>query len=87
MGYRHTLKASKDMVVIHDSQGSKLDPSTDNGLGSKTGFDCTIPLNSEPMRYKRITIPGYDELNLQDYLSHDASGSKRVSFETDKVLT
>ncbi|MDM5201178.1 UbiD family decarboxylase [Fictibacillus enclensis] len=81
------FQASKDMVVIHDSQGSKLDPSTDNGLGSKTGFDCTIPLNSEPMRYKRITIPGYDELNLQDYLSHDASGSKRVSFETDKVLT
>jgi 2,5-furandicarboxylate decarboxylase 1 len=67
------FQAERDLVVIHGTQGSKLDPSTDQGVGSKMGLDCTIPLNSEPMRYLRIHIPGFDEINLEDYISSETS--------------
>ncbi|GIM45407.1 hypothetical protein DNHGIG_09560 [Collibacillus ludicampi] len=67
------FQAERDLVVIHGAQGSKLDPSTDNGVGSKMGLDCTVPLNSEPMRYLRIRIPGYDEIHLEDYISPETS--------------
>ncbi|WP_158738075.1 UbiD family decarboxylase [Alteribacillus sp. YIM 98480] len=62
------FQADKDMVVVHDSLGSKLDPSTDQGVGSKVGFDCTVPLNAQPMEYERIRIPGLEDLNIDDYI-------------------
>ncbi|MFC4767734.1 UbiD family decarboxylase [Effusibacillus consociatus] len=67
------FQAERDLVVVHGAQGSKLDPSTDNGVGSKMGLDCTVPLNSEPMQYLRIQIPGYDEINLEEYISSGTS--------------
>ncbi|MDP4154064.1 MAG: UbiD family decarboxylase [Bacillota bacterium] len=66
------FQAEKDLVLVHGSQGSKLDPSTDKGVGSKMGLDCTVPLNSEPMRYLRVHIPGFDELNTEDYVNPEA---------------
>jgi 2,5-furandicarboxylate decarboxylase 1 len=67
------FQAIKDLVLVNGSQGSKLDPSTEKGVGSKMGLDCTVPLNSEPMRYLRVHIPGYDELNTEDYVNPEAS--------------
>ncbi|SFJ81688.1 UbiD family decarboxylase [Thermoflavimicrobium dichotomicum] len=67
------FQAEKDLIVVHGAQGSKLDPSTNNGVGSKMGFDCTVPLNSEPMKYLRIQIPGYDQINLEEYINSEAS--------------
>ena len=61
------FQADKDFVVVHDALGSKLDPSTENGVGSKVGFDCTVPLNAEPMQYEKIRIPGLEEININDY--------------------
>ncbi|WAH38004.1 UbiD family decarboxylase [Alicyclobacillus dauci] len=61
------FQADRDLVVIHGAQGSKLDPSTADGFGSKMGLDCTVPLNSDPFRYLRIQIPGYQDVNLSDY--------------------
>jgi 2,5-furandicarboxylate decarboxylase 1 len=58
------FQAERDLIVVHGAQGSKLDPSTNNGVGSKMGFDSAVLLNSEPMQYLRINIPGYDEMNL-----------------------
>jgi 2,5-furandicarboxylate decarboxylase 1 len=80
------FQADKDLVVVHGSQGSKLDPSTDHGYGSKMGFDCTVPLKSEPMRYKRITIPGYEEINIQEYTSQ-GSGLKAEHLEKCTRIT
>ncbi|SFD94689.1 2,5-furandicarboxylate decarboxylase 1 [Bacillus sp. OV194] len=68
------FQVDKDLVVVEGAQGSKLDPSTNDGFGSKTGFDCTVPLNSEPMRYKRISIPGYANMDIQEYLNETSSG-------------
>ncbi|BCJ88248.1 UbiD family decarboxylase [Effusibacillus dendaii] len=67
------FQADKDLVVVHGAQGSKLDPSNNDGVGSKMGLDCTVPLNSDPMRYLRIQIPGYDQVNLEDYINTRAS--------------
>lgn len=65
------FQAERDLIVVHGAEGSKLDPSADNGVSSKMGFDCTVPLNSEPFKYLRVRIPGYDEIELEDYLSPD----------------
>lgn len=62
------FQADKDLVLVHGTQGSKLDPSTENGIGSKMGLDCTVPLGSEPSRYLRINIPGYESMNLEEYI-------------------
>ena len=63
------FQADRDLVVVHGAQSSKLDPSTNNGIGSKVGFDCTVPLDSEPSRYLRIRIPGYESIKLEDYIN------------------
>ncbi|WP_273889427.1 UbiD family decarboxylase [Rubrobacter naiadicus] len=63
------FQAERDLIVVHGAEGSKLDPSADKGVSSKMGFDCTIPLDSEPFKYRRIKIPGYEEIELEDYLS------------------
>jgi 2,5-furandicarboxylate decarboxylase 1 len=70
------FQAEKDLVIVHGAQGSKLDPSTDDGVGSKMGLDCTVPLNSEPMRYLRVRIPGSDQIHIEEYL--DAGTSIRA---------
>lgn len=59
------FQADRDLVVIGNSQGSKLDPSTDDGVGAKMGLDATIPVDAPEMKYKRIRIPGEDTLDLQ----------------------
>lgn len=59
------FQADRDLVVVTNAQGSKLDPSTDDGLGAKVGFDCTIPLGSDPFRYLRIRIPGEEDVDLE----------------------
>jgi 2,5-furandicarboxylate decarboxylase 1 len=66
------FQAERDLIVAHGAQGSKLDPSTNDGVGSKMGLDCTVPLNSEPMRYLRVHIPGMDEIHVEDYENQEA---------------
>lgn len=62
------FQAERDLIVVHGAEGSKLDPSADDGVSSKMGFDCTVPLDSEPFDYLRVRIPGYEEIELEDYL-------------------
>jgi len=58
------FQADRDLVVIGNAQGSKLDPSTDDGVGAKMGLDATIPIDAPEMKYKRIRIPGEEQLDL-----------------------
>lgn len=62
------FQADRDLVVIREAQGSKLDPSTRDGLGAKMGLDATVPLDAPPMRFKRIAVPGEREITLEDVL-------------------
>lgn len=60
------FQADRDLVLIHEGQGSKLDPSTCDGVGSKMGFDATVPMDAPPMRFKRIRVPGETEVDLSE---------------------
>src|SRR6185295_4574849 len=39
------FQADRDLVVIADAQGSKLDPSSRDGVGAKMGLDATKSLS------------------------------------------
>ncbi|MGE3246603.1 MAG: UbiD family decarboxylase [Beijerinckiaceae bacterium] len=67
------FQASHDLVIVNNAQGSKLDPSTDNGVGSKMGLDATKPLDATEFKFKRIRVPGQEEIQLEARL--DPRGS------------
>jgi 2,5-furandicarboxylate decarboxylase 1 len=58
------FQADRGLLVVTESQGSKLDPSTRDGVGSKMGIDATKPLSAPPMRFKKIFIPGEDQVDI-----------------------
>lgn len=58
------FQADRDLVVIPESQGSKLDPSARNGVGAKMGLDATKPLDASEMKFKRIRVPGEEKVDL-----------------------
>lgn len=58
------FQADRDLVIVQESQGSRLDPSTRNGVGAKMGLDATKPLGADDMKFKRIRVPGEDEVDL-----------------------
>lgn len=65
------FQADRDLVVVAGAQGSKLDPSTADGVGAKMGLDATIPAAAEPVRFTRISVPGQHQLDLRA-LTRDA---------------
>lgn len=69
------FQAHRDLVVVHDAQGSKLDPSTDNGISSKTGFDATIPPEATEFKFTTIRVPGEADIDLDAKI--DAAGRLR----------
>jgi 2,5-furandicarboxylate decarboxylase 1 len=63
------FQADRDLVIIPESQGSKLDPSTRNGVGAKMGLDATKPLSASDMTFKRIRVPGEEKVDVQALLA------------------
>jgi 2,5-furandicarboxylate decarboxylase 1 len=63
------FQADRDLVVISESQGSKLDPSTRNGVGAKMGLDATKPLSAGEMVFKRIRVPGEENVDVAALLA------------------
>lgn len=59
------FQADRDLLIVTESQGSKLDPSTRNGVGAKMGMDATKPLDADEMKFKRIRVPGEDEVDVK----------------------
>ncbi|ACL59652.1 UbiD family decarboxylase [Methylobacterium nodulans] len=66
------FQADRDLVVVAHAQGSKLDPSTREGVGAKMGLDATAPLDAPPMKFKRIGVPGQAEVDLSAVIVPDA---------------
>jgi 2,5-furandicarboxylate decarboxylase 1 len=58
------FQADRDLLVVTESQGSKLDPSTRNGVGAKMGLDATKPLSAPEMTFKRIRVPGEEDVDV-----------------------
>lgn len=57
------FQADRDLVVVSGAQGSKLDPSTADGVGAKLGFDATVPGDAPQGRFERIRVPGQETLD------------------------
>lgn len=57
------FQADRDLVVVPRAQGSKLDPSTDGGVGAKMGLDATVPHDAEPGDFTRIRVPGQADVD------------------------
>jgi 2,5-furandicarboxylate decarboxylase 1 len=62
------FQADRDLVIVPESQGSKLDPSNRDGVGAKMGLDATKPLAAPEMAYKRIRVPGEEIIDVADVL-------------------
>ncbi|MFI9781628.1 UbiD family decarboxylase [Streptomyces sp. NPDC051956] len=58
------FQADRDLLVVSAAQGSKLDPSTDDGIGARMGLDATVPADAAPSTFTRIRVPGEAELDL-----------------------
>ncbi len=58
------FQADRDLLVVTESQGSKLDPSTRDGVGAKMGLDATRPLAAPEMKFKKIYVPGEDAVDV-----------------------
>ena len=63
------FQADRDLVIVPESQGSKLDPSTRDGVGAKMGLDATKPLDAPEMKFKRIRVPGEESVDLAEVVA------------------
>ncbi|MEM3264698.1 MAG: UbiD family decarboxylase [Thermoplasmata archaeon] len=62
-------QASKDIFIIPNALGNKLDPSSHNGISDKMGIDATVPLvDAASEKYEKIKIPGEEHIKLEDYI-------------------
>jgi 2,5-furandicarboxylate decarboxylase 1 len=75
------FQADRDLVVVPESQGSKLDPSTRDGVGAKMGLDATKPLAVHAMKFKRIRVPGEENVDLEAVLPRTGSTNWRDALE------
>ena len=73
------FQADRDLVVAAGAQGSKLDPSTRDGVGTKMGLDATVPWGAPPGKFKRISIPGEQALDLGALIDPHPAADWRTS--------
>ncbi len=71
------FQADRDLVVISNSQGSKLDPSTHGGVGAKMGLDATVPLDAPEGKFTRIRVPGEASVDLAAAIDATVKGDWR----------
>jgi 2,5-furandicarboxylate decarboxylase 1 len=66
------FQADRDLLIVPNSQGSKLDPSNRDGVGAKMGIDATKPLDAAEMVFKRIRVPGEENIDAAALLKQPA---------------
>ncbi|MDQ4074311.1 MAG: UbiD family decarboxylase, partial [Thermoproteota archaeon] len=78
------VQADKDMIIINNSKGSSLDPSSDqiNLLTTKLGIDATISLLKDKERFEIANIPGVDKIDINQFI--DGTGINTERFETNE---
>ncbi|WP_158738105.1 UbiD family decarboxylase [Alteribacillus sp. YIM 98480] len=80
------FQADKDLVVAHGALGSKLDPSTDNGVSAKMGLDCTVPLDADPFDYEVTEIPNMEKIDFEADIQWKAK-NKLSSYWKEESMT
>ncbi len=76
------FQADRDLVIVPESQGSKLDPSNRDGVGAKMGMDATKPLKAEEMTFKRIRVPGEEDIDVAEVLKRDGGVNWRAALKS-----
>ena len=71
------FQADRDLLIVPESQGSKLDPSNRDGVGAKMGIDATKPLAAAEMTFKRIRVPGEEEIDVADTIARATTSDWR----------
>ena len=71
------FQADRDLVIVPESQGSRLDPSTRDGVGAKMGMDATKPLGAPEMTFKRIRVPGEEAIDVAEVLKRGEGSNWR----------
>lgn len=63
-------QADKDIIIIPNSKGSSLDPSSDqnNLLTTKIGIDATATLMKPKERFEIAKIPGQENIDINKYM-------------------
>jgi len=69
------FQADRDLLVVSGAQGSKLDPSSQEGISAKMGIDATKPVEAELMKFKRIHVKGLEDIDLSRVLEQDANAA------------
>ena len=72
------FQADRDLVVIGGAQGSKLDPTADDGISAKMGLDATVPLAADPFTFTRIRVPGEETVDLDEVAREVDAGTLDV---------
>jgi 2,5-furandicarboxylate decarboxylase 1 len=75
------FQADRDLVIVPESQGSKLDPSNRDGVGAKMGLDATKPLAAPEMAFKRIHVPGENLIDVGELLRHHPGSDWRAALK------
>jgi 2,5-furandicarboxylate decarboxylase 1 len=73
------FQADRDLVIVPESQGSKLDPSNRDGVGAKMGLDATKPLAAAEMTFKRIHVPGEEAVDVDEVLKRSGTDWRAAS--------
>lgn len=67
------FQADRDLLIVPNSQNSKLDPTTEDGVGAKMGIDATKPLAASEMTFKRIRVPGEEAIDVADTIKRSGA--------------
>lgn len=66
------FQGDRDLMVIKDCLGPSLDPSAEEAVGTKVGFDCTKP--APPTRFpQRLRVPSevMEKVKLEDFIRRE----------------
>jgi 2,5-furandicarboxylate decarboxylase 1 len=72
------FQADRDLLIVPESQGSKLDPTNRDGVGAKMGMDATKPLAADEMTFKRIRVPGEETIDVIDTIKRAGANWRDV---------
>jgi 2,5-furandicarboxylate decarboxylase 1 len=76
------FQADRDVVIVPESQGSKLDPSNRDGVGAKMGLDATKPLAAAEIVFKRIHVPGEETIDVAEVLRSSSDANWRAALKS-----
>ncbi|MFB6086095.1 MAG: UbiD family decarboxylase [Halodesulfurarchaeum sp.] len=63
------VQPDRDVTTIENAKGSSLDPSQHFETGTLTKWivDATIPEHRDPADFREATVPGVEDVSLEDY--------------------